>query len=172
MVFFGSCENEPLGKIDPSQVIQVNSELYNLIEKAANSDFTNEITCIDFNYGFTLIIYDEDFEISIIDTLNYTNKKVESTSNSNVSVENSEGDKIENAKENILKSNQVNGKDEKATSRFNEKEFKVSKNYHYYNSNTNRQYITSNKKEIDSLISENNKSADSLILDKANYIED
>lgn len=63
MVFFGSCENEPLGKIDPSQVIQVNSELYNLIEKAANSDFTNEITCIDFNYGFTLIIYDEDFEI-------------------------------------------------------------------------------------------------------------
>ncbi|NGX83637.1 hypothetical protein [Aequorivita sp. KMM 9714] len=119
-----------------------------------------------------MIIYDEDFEISIIDTLNHTNKKVESTSNSNVSVENSEGDKIENAKENILKSNQVNGKDEKATSRFNEKEFKVSKNYHYYNSNTNQQYITSNKKEIDSLISENNKSADSLILDKANYIED
>lgn len=61
--FCTSCENEPLGKIDPSQVIPVDSELYNLIEKVAGNDFENEITCIDFNYGFTLIIYDENFEI-------------------------------------------------------------------------------------------------------------
>lgn len=58
-----SCENEPINKADPSQVIQVNSELYNLIERAAGKDFENEITCIDFNYGFTLVIYDENMDI-------------------------------------------------------------------------------------------------------------
>ena len=63
IAFFGSCENEPLGTIDSSKVIPVDSELYNLIEKAASNDFDNDITCIDFNYSFTLIIYDEDFEI-------------------------------------------------------------------------------------------------------------
>lgn len=61
--FFISCENEPIGKADPSKVIQVNSELYNLVLKAAGKDFENEITCIDFNYPFTLVIYDEQMEI-------------------------------------------------------------------------------------------------------------
>lgn len=61
--FFSSCENEPVSKADPSKVIQVNSELYNLIERAAASDFENEITCIDFNYPFTLVIYDENMDI-------------------------------------------------------------------------------------------------------------
>ena len=62
-VTLNSCVNEPLGKADPSKVIQVNSELYNLIEKAAGNDFENELTCIDFNYAFTLVIYDENMDI-------------------------------------------------------------------------------------------------------------
>lgn len=60
---FQSCENEPISKADPSKVILVDSELYNLIQKAAGSDFENEITCIDFNYSFTLGIYDENMDI-------------------------------------------------------------------------------------------------------------
>ncbi len=60
---FGACENEPIGKANASEVIQVNSELYNLIVQAAGKDFENEITCIDFNYAFTLIIYDENMDI-------------------------------------------------------------------------------------------------------------
>src|SRR5690606_64039 len=58
-----SCENEPISKVDPSKVIQVNSELYNLIERAAGKDFENDIACIDFNYAFTLVIYDENMDI-------------------------------------------------------------------------------------------------------------
>src|SRR5690606_14897475 len=36
---------------------------YNLIERAAGKDFENEITCIDFNYPFTLVIYDGNMDI-------------------------------------------------------------------------------------------------------------
>src|SRR5690606_6466126 len=61
--FFTSCENEPIAKADPSKVIQVDSELYNLVLKAASNDFENEINCIDFNYSFTLVIYDENMDI-------------------------------------------------------------------------------------------------------------
>ena len=63
LFFLNSCENEPIAKADPSKVIQVDSELYNLIERAAANDFENEITCIDFNYSFTLVVYDEEMEI-------------------------------------------------------------------------------------------------------------
>lgn len=63
LTFLNSCENEPISKADPSLVIQVNSELYNLILKTASNDFENEITCIDFNYPFTLVIYDESMDI-------------------------------------------------------------------------------------------------------------
>lgn len=63
LTFLNSCENEPISKADPSKVIQVNSELYDLIERAAGKDFENEITCIDFNYAFTLVIYDENMDI-------------------------------------------------------------------------------------------------------------
>ncbi|WP_347373049.1 hypothetical protein [Aequorivita sp. Q41] len=61
--FFISCENEPLGKIDSSKVIQVNSELFNLLQRAAGNDFENEITCIDFNYPFTLVVYNENMDV-------------------------------------------------------------------------------------------------------------
>ncbi len=63
MPFLFSCEDEPISKADPSKVIQVDSELYNLIERAAGNDFENELTCIDFNYAFTLVIYNEDMDI-------------------------------------------------------------------------------------------------------------
>jgi len=61
--FFTSCENEPISKADPSKVIQVDSELYKLIERAAGKEFDNEITCIDFKYAFTLVIYDVNMDI-------------------------------------------------------------------------------------------------------------
>lgn len=44
-----SCVNEPLGKADPSKVIHVNSELYNLIEKAAGNDFENKLKSVKKN---------------------------------------------------------------------------------------------------------------------------
>lgn len=69
-IIFNSCENEPISKADPSSVIQVNSELYNLIQKAAGSDFENELTCIDFNYAFTLVIYDENMDIFAYQIIN------------------------------------------------------------------------------------------------------
>lgn len=58
-----SCENEPIQKADRDQVIAVNSTLYNLIDKAAGSDFENEITCIDFNYPFNLAVFDDDLNL-------------------------------------------------------------------------------------------------------------
>ncbi len=67
VIFFllltASCEDEIIERADSSQVIAVNSELYNLINKAADKDFENEITCIDFNYPFNLAVYNEQFEI-------------------------------------------------------------------------------------------------------------
>ena len=60
--FLYSCVNETLGKPDPSTVITVDSELYHLLQRAAGNDFENEITCIDFNYAFTLIIFDENLD--------------------------------------------------------------------------------------------------------------
>lgn len=65
-----SCENEPLGKADPSNVITVDSELYNLIQRAAGNNFENELTCIDFNYAFTLIVYNENMDIIAYQVIN------------------------------------------------------------------------------------------------------
>ena len=61
--FLYSCENEPLDKADSSKVIAVDSELYNLIQRATGNDFDNDITCIDFNYAFSLIVYDENMDV-------------------------------------------------------------------------------------------------------------
>lgn len=58
-----SCENEPIDRADPSKVIAVDSELYKLIQRAAGNGFENELTCIDFNYAFTLVVYDETMDI-------------------------------------------------------------------------------------------------------------
>lgn len=58
-----SCENEPIGKANREMVIAVNSELYNLIGKAASEDFETEITCINFNYPFNLAVFDENLNV-------------------------------------------------------------------------------------------------------------
>lgn len=63
LAIFNSCENEPFQTTDLSNVILVDSELYELIERVARKDFENEITCIDFNYPFTLIVYDSNMDI-------------------------------------------------------------------------------------------------------------
>lgn len=61
-----ACENEPVGdKVDVSQAIPVESELYDLIQKVAGNEFDNDIACIDFRYAFTLLIFDEG--LSLID---------------------------------------------------------------------------------------------------------
>lgn len=70
LTVFNSCEDEPISKADPSKVIQVNSELYNLIQKACGNDFDNEITCINFNYAFTLVVYDENMEVFAYQIIN------------------------------------------------------------------------------------------------------
>ncbi|MBT0607292.1 hypothetical protein [Aequorivita echinoideorum] len=69
LVFLMGCETEPLDKADPNKVIQVDSELYDLVTKAASNDFENPITCIDFNYPFTLIVYNESMEIIAYETI-------------------------------------------------------------------------------------------------------
>ncbi len=66
---FIACENEPIGQADPSKVIQVNSDLYGMLQRAAGNDFENEITCIDFHYSFTLVIYDENMTIERYKTI-------------------------------------------------------------------------------------------------------
>ncbi|AFL80047.1 hypothetical protein Aeqsu_0535 [Aequorivita sublithincola DSM 14238] len=70
LTVFNSCEDEPISKADPSKVIIVNSELYNLIQKACSNDFENQITCIDFNYAFTLVVYDENMEVFAYQIIN------------------------------------------------------------------------------------------------------
>lgn len=64
LISFYSCENEPVDKADPSLTIQVDSELYNLIQRAAGNGFENDLTCIDFNYSFTLVVYDEEMNVN------------------------------------------------------------------------------------------------------------
>lgn len=61
MILF-SCENEPVDRI-PANVIAVDSELYNLIQRAAGNGFESGLTCIDFNYAFTLLVYNEEMDV-------------------------------------------------------------------------------------------------------------
>lgn len=60
-----SCDNEPIGdaNIDLSNIIEVNSELYGLLQNIAGTGGQDDIACIDFQYAFTLFIFDADLEI-------------------------------------------------------------------------------------------------------------
>ena len=62
---FYSCENEPIGtaQIDLSNLIEVNSELYGMLQGIAGDPSQNTIACIDFQYAFTLYVFDEELEI-------------------------------------------------------------------------------------------------------------
>ena len=63
-VLTSSCENEPIGDavVDLNNIIEVNSELYGMLQGIAAEPGTG-ITCIDFRYAFTLFIFDEELEI-------------------------------------------------------------------------------------------------------------
>lgn len=55
-----SCEDEPVGKANiNTDYIEVNSELYEFLVDISGRVPEDEITCIDFNYSFTLFIFDE-----------------------------------------------------------------------------------------------------------------
>lgn len=53
-------DNEEVGTVDIENLIQKESELFGLIERVAETDDTDEITCIKFLYAFTLIEFDSD----------------------------------------------------------------------------------------------------------------
>jgi len=59
-----SCENEPVDlRASEENVIKVNSELYNSIEdiiRDSEPDDIEEQVCVNFDYPFTLVIYDAD----------------------------------------------------------------------------------------------------------------
>lgn len=61
-----SCDNEPFGGIFVNgEVINVDSELYNLLERIADEGEELEpITCIEFVYPLTIYIFDENLEYS------------------------------------------------------------------------------------------------------------
>ncbi len=71
-LFFVSCENEPVGEavIDLSNVIEVNSELYGLLQGIAGDPSQDQVACIDFQYAFTVFIFDEELEILDAEVIN------------------------------------------------------------------------------------------------------
>lgn len=62
-VSFFTCNEEPVDQViaNEDDVIQVDSEMFNLIERVAGTSADDsDITCINFVYSFTLFTYDED----------------------------------------------------------------------------------------------------------------
>ncbi|EDP97474.1 hypothetical protein U8527_03935 [Kordia algicida OT-1] len=53
-------DNEEVGTVDIENLIQKESELFNLIERVAETDDEDEITCIKFLYSFTLVEFGTD----------------------------------------------------------------------------------------------------------------
>jgi len=51
-------DNEVVGTVDIENLIQKESELFGLIERVAETDSDDEITCINFIYSFTLLEFD------------------------------------------------------------------------------------------------------------------
>jgi len=56
-------DNEELGTVAIENVIQKNSELYELIERVAETEDEDEITCIKFIYSFTMLEFDADLMV-------------------------------------------------------------------------------------------------------------
>lgn len=87
LLFSFSCDDEPvdLGSLN-QEVIEVNSELFDLIERVAgNDDPLKDISCIEFNYPLTIFTFDEnhtlinlnnissnDQFITLLESLEYT----------------------------------------------------------------------------------------------------
>jgi hypothetical protein len=64
IVILPSCENEAIdtSTITAEDPIVVDSELYNNIERVIDNDSNDELVCLDFDYAFTLYIFDENLE--------------------------------------------------------------------------------------------------------------
>ena len=60
-----SCDDEPVDTtINAEDIIPVNSNLYNLLERVADDeDPEGEITCIEFIYPVTLYVFNEDLDL-------------------------------------------------------------------------------------------------------------
>lgn len=56
-------DNEEVGTIDLENLIQKESELFDLISRVADEDSDKEITCIKFIYSFTMLELNSDAEI-------------------------------------------------------------------------------------------------------------
>lgn len=66
-LFFFSCsdldDNEEVGKVDLVNLIEKESELFDLISRVADEDSDKEITCIKFIYSFTMLEFNSNLEI-------------------------------------------------------------------------------------------------------------
>ncbi|MEM6722073.1 MAG: hypothetical protein AAF611_22280 [Bacteroidota bacterium] len=66
MLTFGCSDlddNEEIGTVAIENVIQKSSELFGLIERVAETDDEDEITCIKFLYSFTMLEFDADLMV-------------------------------------------------------------------------------------------------------------
>ncbi|WP_162819729.1 hypothetical protein [Kordia sp. SMS9] len=66
-IFTFSCsdldDNEEVGTVSLENIIQKESELFDLIERVAETDDEDEITCIKFIYSFTMLEFDADLMV-------------------------------------------------------------------------------------------------------------
>ncbi|WP_298510677.1 hypothetical protein [uncultured Kordia sp.] len=57
-------DNEEVGTVSLENVIQKESELFGLIERVAETEDEDEITCIKFLYSFTMLEFDADLMVA------------------------------------------------------------------------------------------------------------
>ncbi|WP_397363692.1 hypothetical protein [Olleya sp. R77988] len=64
-ISLSACENEPIGgfNINAEDVITVNSELYNQLERITDDTNPTTITCIEFNYPLTMHAFDDNLQL-------------------------------------------------------------------------------------------------------------
>lgn len=56
-------DNEEIGRVSIENIIQKESELFSLIERVAETEDEDEITCIKFLYAFTMLEFDADLMV-------------------------------------------------------------------------------------------------------------
>ncbi|PTX58541.1 hypothetical protein C8N46_11331 [Kordia periserrulae] len=56
-------DNEEIGTVSLENIIQKESELFSLIERVAETEDEDEITCIKFLYAFTMLEFDADLMV-------------------------------------------------------------------------------------------------------------
>lgn len=56
-------DNEEIGKPDIENLIQKESELFELLERVAETEREDEITCINFIYSFTMLEFNSDLDM-------------------------------------------------------------------------------------------------------------